>query len=75
MPTSSRTRSRALLGFGITRGDRIAVWMANHSPWISLYFGLIKIGAVLVPLNTRSRPDEIAFGLVKAGATMLFLKR
>jgi len=67
--------ARALLGLGIMRGDRVAVWMANYSPWASLYFGLLKIGAVLVPLNTRSRPDELAFALRKTNATMFFFKR
>jgi fatty-acyl-CoA synthase len=67
--------ARALLGFGIKRGDRVAVWMVNHSAYAALYFGVMKIGAVLVPLNTRLRPDELAFGLQKAGATMLFFKR
>jgi len=67
--------ARALLGFGLGHGDRVAVWMANHSPYAALYFGVLKIGAVLVPLNTRSRPDELAFALEKAGATLLIFKR
>lgn len=67
--------ARALLAFGIGRGDRVAVWMANHAPWIALYFGALKLGAVLVPLNTRAKADELAFGLSKAGAPILFFKR
>jgi fatty-acyl-CoA synthase len=67
--------ARALLGFGIKRGDYVAVWMANHSPWAALYFGILKIGAIVVPLNTRSRPDELVFGLEKSAATMLIFKR
>ena len=65
-------RSRLRCWVGIGRGDRVAVWMANHPGWPALYFGILKIGAVLVPLNTRSVADELAFGLVKAGATILF---
>jgi acyl-CoA synthetase (AMP-forming)/AMP-acid ligase II len=65
----------ALLGAGIRRGDRVAVWMANHAGWPALYFGILKIGAVLVPLNTRSVADEVAFGLAKAGVSILFFKR
>jgi acyl-CoA synthetase (AMP-forming)/AMP-acid ligase II len=67
--------ARALLGSGIKHGDYVAVWMANHSPWAALYFGILKIGAVLVPLNTRSRPDELVFGLQKSGAKMVIFKR
>ena len=67
--------ARTLLGSGIGRGDFVAVWMANHSPWAALYFGVLKIGAVLVPLNTRSRPDELVFALENSSAKMFFFKR
>jgi fatty-acyl-CoA synthase len=67
--------ARALLGFGIKRGDRVAVWMANHSPYAALYFGILKLGAVLVPLSTRLRPDELLFGLQKANAALFIFKR
>lgn len=67
--------ARALLDSGIARGDFVAVWMANHSPWPALYFGILKIGAVLVPLNTRSRPDELVFALENSHAKMFFFKR
>ena len=50
--------ARALLGYGIGRGDRVAVWMVNYAPWVALYFGALKIGAVLVPLNTRAKAAE-----------------
>jgi fatty-acyl-CoA synthase len=67
--------ARALLGSGIKHGDYVAVWMANHSPWPALYFGILKVGAVLVPLNTRSRPDELIFGLEKSNAKLFFFLR
>jgi acyl-CoA synthetase (AMP-forming)/AMP-acid ligase II len=66
--------ARALLAFGIGRGDRVAVWMASHSEWPALYFGVLKAGTVLVPLSTRLRPDELAFGLAKSNASLLFFK-
>lgn len=67
--------ARALLGFGIRHGDSVAVWMANHSPWPALYFGALKIGALLVPINTRSRPDELVFALTKSNAKIFIFKR
>ncbi len=67
--------ARALLALGVKRGERVAVYMANHSPYAALYFGILKIGAVLVPLSTRSRPDELVFGLQKANATTFIFKR
>jgi acyl-CoA synthetase (AMP-forming)/AMP-acid ligase II len=66
--------ARALL-LGVRRGDYVAVWMANHPEWVGLYFGVLKIGAILVPLSTRYRPDELAYALNKVRASILLFKR
>lgn len=67
--------ARALLGYGIKRGDRVAIWMTSHSPSALLYFGVLKIGAVLVPLSTRLRPDELAYAIETAEVPLLFFIR
>jgi acyl-CoA synthetase (AMP-forming)/AMP-acid ligase II len=67
--------AKALLGLGIRRGDRVAVWMANHYEWTFIYFGLLKIGAVLVPLNSRFKPNELEFCLKNSGVKTLIFKR
>jgi fatty-acyl-CoA synthase len=67
--------ARALLASGVGRGDYVAVWMANHAAWVAIYFGILKVGAVLVPLNTRSRPDELVYAMNKVKAGVLFFKR
>jgi acyl-CoA synthetase (AMP-forming)/AMP-acid ligase II len=67
--------ARALLACGVRRGTHVAVWLANYPEWTALYFGILKIGAVLVPLSTRYRPDELTFGLEKVRAPLLFFKR
>jgi acyl-CoA synthetase (AMP-forming)/AMP-acid ligase II len=72
---SSDRVARALLASGVRRGDRIAAWMANHADFPSLYFGAMKIGALLVTLSTRYKPEELAFGLAKSRATTLFWRR
>ena len=64
----------ACLKLGIRRGDRVAILMASHAEWVEIYFGLAKIGAVMVPLNTRFKPGEIEFGLKKAGVTTLIFR-
>jgi fatty-acyl-CoA synthase len=52
--------SRALVAAGVDHGDRVAVWLANRAEWIFLAFALARIGAVLVPLNTRYRTIDLA---------------
>lgn len=50
----------ALIDFGVRRGDRVATLLANSPEFVNVYFGIIKAGAVAVPLDTRYRPLELA---------------
>ena len=45
---------------GIEKGDRVLLWAPNMPQWVALYFGCMKIGAVLVPLDVRSEADFAA---------------
>jgi acyl-CoA synthetase (AMP-forming)/AMP-acid ligase II len=56
---------------GIETGDRVALLMMNGVEYVESFFGLAKIGAVVVPLNWRLVPDELAYILANAGARML----
>ena len=47
------------LSLGVKKGDKVAIWMAGYAEWAFVYFALARIGAVMVPVNTRYRPDEI----------------
>ena len=67
----ARTVARALIGSGIERGDRVAIWAPNSAGWIAASFGVYAAGAVLVPLNTRYRGDEAAHILRTSGARLL----
>ncbi len=62
------------LNLGIGKGDKVAIWMAGYSEWAFVYFALMRIGAVIVPVNTRYRPEEIAYVLNKSKAALLVFK-
>src|SRR5207237_830493 len=57
----ARQLARALVGAGITRGDRVATLMWNHSEHFEAYFGIPLSGGVTHTLNLRLHPDEIAY--------------
>src|ERR1035437_7681395 len=62
----------ALARRGIRKGDRIGIYCIN-SDWFPLaYFGILKAGAVVVPINLLLNPKEVAFILNDAGARALF---
>jgi fatty-acyl-CoA synthase len=48
----------ALHDRGVARGDRVSVLMLNNVAWPVVFFGALKLGAVVVPVNARYRVDE-----------------
>ena len=65
--------ARALVASGVEHGDRVAVWLANRVEWIFLAFAVARIGAVLVPLNTRYRTVDVSYSIRKSRCSMLIL--
>src|SRR5688572_27815671 len=51
---------------GIGPGDRVAVWMVNRIEWLALLFGLARLGAALVAVNTRFRTAELEYILQRS---------
>ncbi|GAB4586255.1 long-chain-fatty-acid--CoA ligase [Nocardia sp. IFM 10818] len=62
----------ALVARGIRPGDRVAMCVPNVPEFLSVYYGILKAGAAVVPLSTLLRDREIAFQLIDSGATALF---
>ncbi|OBK68930.1 long-chain fatty acid--CoA ligase [Mycobacterium colombiense] len=59
---------RAAIAFGIQPGDRVALCAPNCADWIVAALGVLGVGAILVPLNTRFKGAEAAYILGKSGA-------
>ena len=63
--------ARAFIALGIQAGERVALWMPNRPEWLYTFFALAKIGAVVVPINTRFRTSDLAYVLWQSDATTL----
>ena len=50
-----------LLSRGIKKGNKVAILMMNCLEWLPIYFGVLKTGAIAVPLNFRYTSDEIKY--------------
>ncbi len=61
-----------LLGRGIRKGQKVAILLMNCLEWLPIYFGILKAGAVAVPLNFRYTADEIEYCVKLAEADVLF---
>lgn len=45
---------------GVKKGDRVATIQASNPEFVSIFFGIIKVGGIAVPLDARYVPDELA---------------
>ena len=60
-----------LLERGIKKNDKVAILLMNSIEWLPIYFGILKTGALAVPLNFRYASDEIKYCLDLAEADVL----
>jgi fatty-acyl-CoA synthase len=65
----------ALRGTGVKPGDRVAFLSLNCHRLLEAYYGVVEAGAVLLPLNIRLAPSELAHILNDSGAKALFLQQ
>ena len=61
-----------LLAKGIKKGDKVAILLMNSLEWLPVYFGALKAGAVVVPLNYRYTAEEIQYCLDLSDSMILF---
>ncbi len=50
-----------LINRGVKAGDKVAILLMNCLEWLPIYFGILKTGAIAVPLNFRYASDEIEY--------------
>ncbi|KAB7707067.1 long-chain-fatty-acid--CoA ligase [Bacillus aerolatus] len=65
--------SHGLKEEGVQKGDRVAYLAPNSLEMLEGFYGLYQIGAVMVPLNIRLKPEDYLFILNHSGAKLLFV--
>lgn len=66
----SRT-ARALRDLGVRPGDRVAVLMRNRPEYLQAWLGIVRLGAIFVPVIADNRPAEVDHVLVHSGSVAL----
>ncbi len=56
---------------GIRRGDRCAILADNDARWCAVYLGILRLGAIAVPLDTNYSSTQVATVLKASGARLL----
>ena len=68
--------AKGLMAIGVAPGERVALWMTNRPEWLFLMFAIARIGACIVPLNTRYRSDDVAYAVTQSRSrTLITLDR
>ncbi|MEA2090757.1 MAG: long-chain fatty acid--CoA ligase [Campylobacterota bacterium] len=68
--------ANALLKLGVKPGDRVALYLANTPQFIISLYGILKIGAIGVPINPLYKDEEVLFELEDAGVeTVIVMSR
>ena len=63
--------AKALMALGVEAGDHVSLWLNNRAEWLFFMFGLARIGAVQVPVNTRFRTNDLEYVLRQSDSAML----
>ncbi|TAK36420.1 MAG: AMP-dependent synthetase [Chloroflexota bacterium] len=68
----------ALRSLGVERGDRVAIMLGNRPEWLFSFYGIMKLGAIAVPINVMLKGEEVRYILgnsqakaVVVGASLL----
>jgi len=79
LPTSYRELIQEAVEFsswlnsaGVSRDDRVAIIGDNTARWISVYLGILRLGAIAVPLDTAYKSGQIRTVLENSEARLIF---
>ena len=65
--------ARGLLAAGVAPGEKLSLWFPNRPAWLHVFFGALKIGAVVLPLNIRLRTHDLAYAVGASDTSTLVL--
>lgn len=71
LDTLSNRCANALVGLGVKPGDRVTLYSGNCWEWVVSYYGALKAGAVINPINVMLTPGEVEFVANDCGATIV----
>lgn len=61
--TGADNLARHLISIGVCEGDRIALLMENCLEYVISYYGIMKAGAIAVPLNSDLKPEGLQYAI------------
>ncbi|CRZ15368.1 class I adenylate-forming enzyme family protein [Mycolicibacterium neworleansense] len=71
LDTGTAELAAGLIAAGVAKGSRVGLVMPNGVDWVRIAVALMRIGAVLVPMSTLLRPEELTVQLRMASVQFL----
>ena len=68
---AARSAARSVIGAGVGRGDRVALWAPNTVEWAVASLAVLFAGASVVPINTRYTSAEAGDLVARAGCQLV----
>ena len=68
---ASHQLASALLGLGLTPGDRVGIWSHNNAQWLLMQLATAQVGLILVNINPAYRVAELDYALNKVACKTL----
>ena len=60
---------------GLTKGDQVILWGPNSPHWVLIFFGCLRAGVIVVPLDLRSAPDYVERVVSRTEPRLAFTSR
>ena len=61
--------ANGLVASGVQPGDRVTLYGPNSWEWLVAYYGIVKTGAVINPINVMLTPEEVRYAVENSGAS------
>lgn len=65
------TVAKALLAFGVQKGDRVGIWSANRYEWVLMQFAVPRVGGILVNINPGYKQSGLEYALKQSEVSLL----
>ena len=65
--------ANGLMKLGLKKQEKVAVYMPNSDDYVITWFGILKMGAVMVPINTAYVMDFLQYIIDSSDAKVLFI--
>lgn len=66
--------ARGLCALGVRKGTHVGIWMTNRPEWCFLRWAIYKLGAIMVPIHSRSKTEELSYVLKQGDVEVLVLE-